>query len=56
MAFRTDQEIDGPLPLIKDRECVISSRWVARNDGIDYWSRLYDGGNVIFKQATLNLA
>lgn len=58
IAFHTPYEIDlsGPLPLILPRESVISSRCLAKVQGIEYWSRIYDGGDVIYKQATLNLA
>lgn len=57
-ALKTDLEIDlsGPLPFIFDKESLISSRRLLRHDGIDYWSRIYDGGDVIQKQATLDLA
>lgn len=58
VAFRTDHEIDlsGPLPLLMPKENVLSSRCLAKHEGIEYWSRVYDGGDVIHKQATLDLA
>jgi serine/threonine protein kinase len=38
------------------RAKLISSRLLATEDGIEYWSCLYDDGKVISKQATLDLA
>lgn len=57
-AFTTRHEIDlsGPLPLIMPKETVLSSRRLATHNGIEYWSVVYDGGDVIWKQATLDLA
>jgi len=57
-AFRTPHDIDlsGPLPLLTPKELVISSRYLARYNGVEYWSRVYDGGEAISKQATLDLA
>ena len=58
VAFKTKHEIDlsGPLPLIMPKERIISCRRLATHNGIEYWSCIYDGGNVIYKQATLDLA
>jgi hypothetical protein len=58
VAFCTPDEIDlsGPLPLIMDKELVISSRCLTKYNGIDYWSRVYDMGDKIYKQATMDLA
>lgn len=57
-AFRTDHEIDlsGPLPFLMPKEAILSSRCLAKHEGIEYWSRVYDGGDVIYKQTTLDLA
>lgn len=58
VAFKTKHHVDlsGPLPLIMPKETVISSRLLATYNGVEYWSVVYDGGNVIYKQATLDLA
>lgn len=58
VAFHSPNEIDlsGPLPLIMSREKVLSSRLLAKENGIEYWSCLYDNGKTIYKQATLDLA
>jgi len=58
VAFKTEHEIDlsGPLPLLMPKETIISCRRLATYNGIEYWSCVYDGGNVIYKQATLDLA
>lgn len=58
VAFRANSGIDlsGPLPFIRDKKSVIYSRWLTSHDGIDYWSRIYDCGDVVVKQATLDLA
>lgn len=57
-AFKSDHEIDlsGPLPFIHERESVVSARLLARSDGVEYWSRVYDRGDTICKQASLDLA
>jgi serine/threonine protein kinase/SAM-dependent methyltransferase len=58
VAFRTPHERDltGPLPLLYDRSRVLASRCLTRYRGIDYWSIVYDLGDAIVKQATLDLA
>ena len=58
VAFRSANEIDlsGPMPLIMPLENLISSRLLANEDGIDYWSYVFDDGKAIYKQATLDLA
>lgn len=45
-----------PLPFIMPPETVISSRCLTEKDGTEYWSRVYDGGDAIYKQATSDLA
>lgn len=57
-AFRTMNEIDlsGSLPFIMPQESVICSRRLVNKNGIEYWSRLYHGGDVIYKQVSLDLA
>src|SRR5262249_2110956 len=51
-------QVDGccPLPWIRPVESAIYSRYLGEVDGIECWSRLYDGGDVILKQCTLDLA
>jgi len=58
VAFRTSHEIDlsGSLPLLMPKESVISSRCLAMSGGIEYWSRVYDQGDTVCKQTTLDLA
>jgi len=58
VAFKTTHEIDlsGPLPLLLPKERVITSRCLAKHEGTQYWSRVYDDGRMIHKQATLDLA
>ena len=52
----TEVDISGPLPLIMAKEKLISSRLLAKEDGIEYWSCVYDDDKAIYKQATLDLA
>jgi hypothetical protein len=58
VAFRTSHEVDlsGPLPLLWPKEQVIARRLLATHDGVEYWSCVYDGGDRIYKQGTLDLA
>jgi len=58
VAFRSRNEIDlsGPLPLLRLKEDIISCRKLTTWGGVDYWSCVYDNGDVIQKQATLDLA
>ena len=58
VAYRSDYEIDlsGPLPILQDRNTIISRRCLTEHDGKEYWSCVYDGGNVVFKQAPRDLA
>src|SRR5262249_24088378 len=57
-AFKSPFEVDlsGPLPLLYGKETVISSRCLITIDGIEYWSRIYNCGDFICKQASMNLA
>ena len=58
VAFRSKHEIDlsTPLPLIMGKESLIYSRCLTKNGEVEYWSCVYDGGDVIYKQTTLDLA
>lgn len=58
VAFKTRYEVDlsGPLPLVLPAESVVSSRCLVAHDGTEYWSRVYDAGEAIWKQTTLDLA
>jgi len=57
-AFRTPHEIDfsSPLPLLREKGSVIYGRFQAKHEGVEYWSYIYDDGEVIYKQATRDLA
>ena len=58
VAYRSTHEIDfsGPLPIIQDKETIISRRCLIEYEGKQYWSCVYDGGDAIFKQAIKELA
>jgi len=49
-------EFDPPLPLIMARETVIDTLRLGRSNGLELWSRTYDGGDRIVKQISLDLA
>jgi len=57
IAFKTEYMVDLSVPfeLIMPVEKLISSRFLASLDGIDYWSSVYKDADTIIKQATLNL-
>lgn len=57
VAYKTRNEIsfDAPFPFIQDCQ-LISSRILTYEDDIPYWSQIYDCGDHIIKQATLDLA
>ncbi|MGW8258268.1 MAG: class I SAM-dependent methyltransferase, partial [Thermoguttaceae bacterium] len=57
-AYHCDSIIDlsGPLPILFDKATIVSRRMLARHEGKEYWSCVYDGGDVIYKQATKELA
>jgi SAM-dependent methyltransferase len=57
-AFRTPLDIDlsVPLPILYPPETILYSRLLAEHNGIEYWSVIYDGDDVIYKQTTLDLA
>jgi hypothetical protein len=58
VAFRTQNEIDlsGPLPLIRSKDEIISSRCLVQDNGIEFWSVLYAYKNSVYKQTTFDLA
>ena len=45
-----------PLPPIMPATHLISTQCLAEKDGIEYWSRVYDSGDEVIKQASLDLA
>lgn len=51
-----DVDLSGPLPFLFDKRAVIYSRRLATYEDVDYWTRVYDDGQAIHKQATLDLA
>lgn len=57
-AFVTRNELDlsSPLPFAFPEETAIYSRRLARHDGVEWWSRIYDTGDAVHKQATGDLA
>ena len=57
IANKTTHDIfaDSPLPIL-DTGKLISARHLATYNGTDYWSQVYDDGQFIYKQATLDLA
>jgi predicted Ser/Thr protein kinase len=58
VAYCRPDEVDlsGPLPFIADKDSIKSSRCLSKLEGIEYWSIIYDIGDKIIKQATLDLA
>jgi len=57
ICFQTTHEIDlsCPLPRFEEAGPLISCRQLTEFAGLEYWSRVYDGGDVIYKQATREL-
>jgi tRNA A-37 threonylcarbamoyl transferase component Bud32 len=57
LCFQVMHEIDLSCPLPKFEEVgqLISCRQLTEFAGLEYWSRVYDGGDVIYKQATRDL-
>ncbi len=59
-AFKSDHgtvDLSCPLPPLMNEEHIISSKQLYSLNGIDYWSRVYDGGpEVIVKQTSAGLA
>lgn len=57
-AFQAQREIDlsGPLPLLMPQTRLVSSRLLANEGSIEYWSMVYAEGDRVHKQATLDLA
>ncbi len=57
ICLQTVHEIDlsCPLPAFEEGAKLISCRKLTEFAGLEYWSRVYDGGDVIYKQATRDL-
>lgn len=57
-AYHTENVIDlsCPLPLLYSKENLLSSRLLAVEEGIEYWSCIYEKDRKIYKQASLDLA
>jgi serine/threonine protein kinase len=45
-----------PLPLILPKEHLVSARLLTHHEGLDYWSLLYEKGEIVYRQTTLDLA
>jgi glycosyltransferase involved in cell wall biosynthesis/tRNA A-37 threonylcarbamoyl transferase component Bud32 len=45
-----------PLPLILPKENLISARLMTQHNGIDYWCLVYEKGDVVYKQTSMDLA
>lgn len=58
VAYRTAENIDlsGPMPLLKDAGTLRSSHRLTECAGKPYYSRLYDLGDTVLKQASYDLA
>lgn len=52
------RQVEGccPLPWIRPIESAIYSRHLGQVEGTECWSRLYEGGSVMYKQCTGDLA
>jgi tRNA A-37 threonylcarbamoyl transferase component Bud32 len=50
-----DIDLSCPLPKFEEGGELISCRQLTEFAGLEYWSRVYDGGDVIYKQATREL-
>ena len=57
LCFQVTHDIDlsCPLPKFEEAGQLISCRQLTEFAGLEYWSRVYDGGEVIYKQATRDL-
>ena len=58
IAFKSRDTIDltCPLPLAGPAEALISCKCLCRFNGTDYWSLVYDLGNHVLKQTSVDLA
>jgi SAM-dependent methyltransferase len=58
LGLRTIQEIDlsCPLPIILSDAAIIYSKFLSKYNGMDYWSRVYESDNKIYKQTSFDLA
>lgn len=57
-AFKTTHNIDHtcPLPQLYDEDKLIAARKLTTFQEVDYWSRVYDCGDRIIKQGSVDLA
>jgi serine/threonine protein kinase len=51
-----NSHISESLPLILPEEHLISCKLLTQHDGIDYWRLIYEKDNIIYKQASVDLA
>jgi tRNA A-37 threonylcarbamoyl transferase component Bud32 len=58
VAYKTERPIffSPPFPLLFSKEHLLSSQLLAQEDGIVYWSCVFEHDQKIYKQATLDLA
>ncbi len=45
-----------PLPLVLNRENLVSTRLLTQHNGVDYWCAVYEKDGIIYKQASFDLA
>ena len=57
LAFHSEHDVDlrCPLPTFPHTGELISCRQLTEFAGLEYWSRVYSGNNLIYKQATREL-
>ena len=57
VAYKKAVELDlsGPLPLLHDPATLLASRWLTSWGSEHFWSRVYDVGDAIVKQASFDL-
>jgi glycosyltransferase involved in cell wall biosynthesis len=48
--YRKLENRTAPLPPLFPRKAPLSSRLLARHDGVEYWCRMYRKGDVLYKQ------
>jgi glycosyltransferase involved in cell wall biosynthesis len=53
---REQSYILSPLPLILPKENLVYSSLLTQNEGIDYWCLVYEKDDIIYKQASFELA
>lgn len=56
LIYQNQMDRSAPLPLILPKDRLVSSKLLTHQNNIDYWCLVYEKDDIVYKQASRNLA